>query len=501
MCRKRSNGSRLSAREARPAVQLAHLSLLKPAAPLTAHLGLSIHAMQGARFVYEPGRYEILGPRDCNLQPFCRVIDGYPTPSLLGYKVRVTAHPGLTNHPFVLGYLYEGDLVWLAPGFCSPTLLPSGEARVWICFGNPMHDWEWGWITADPYAMVPGKSEHWISKVPDYPTVAPCCDAVIPPSLRPEYDLDNSMLGPSETAAPVQTYDTGDLGQHSHEESSALEWLDTACEDMELDSLPLQNSPCNEQVNDAMKKEGKPHDALVETDGSVGPEGDKEEKEDTESARANAQQTMRSRCRLSIRSFSSAMVDANNGSVTQSRRSQWASSLRPPNDRQREMDLPDTPAEKPLVAKRLVEPERITELQRINALNLEPALLKIDNKPSRTQSSSWARLAQRNDSAEHDRKGSFRCSLEIISRSTVLPQTAGPAGFLCNRSGVGDGKETSKRCPDAGESRSSRDHDNVGKSSYGQRQRKTQEKQTVTCLQRPSGVSTTSSSSTQHEWQ
>ena len=94
--------------------------------------------MLAGRYVYQPGRYEIIGPRDKDLSYVPHMREGYPTPSILGYKMRATWHPMLYDYPIVTAYLCEGDIVWLAPEFCTPTILTTGQERLWICFGGPV---------------------------------------------------------------------------------------------------------------------------------------------------------------------------------------------------------------------------------------------------------------------------------------------------------------------------------------------------------------------------
>jgi hypothetical protein len=123
--------------------------------------------MQLASYAYEPGMYEILGPHDCDLPRTTVVREGYFSPSILGYKIRATYYPWLVSNPIVTACLYEGTVVWLAPDYCTPTVLSTSEARIWICFGNSANEQHWGWITCDPYAAEPSKSDPWIKKLTD----------------------------------------------------------------------------------------------------------------------------------------------------------------------------------------------------------------------------------------------------------------------------------------------------------------------------------------------
>ena len=60
----------------------------------------------------------------------------------------------------------------------------------------------------------------------------------------------------------------------------------------------------------------------------------------------------------------------------------------------------------------------MSELQRINALNLEPSLPKLDDKP---WPHDWKKTRQTIEAVEGDRKNEFLHSLEVINRSTVQP--------------------------------------------------------------------------------
>jgi hypothetical protein len=150
-----------------------------------------------ASFTYEPGRYEILGPRDQALPTVSVIQDEYHSPSILGYKIRATYYHWLDKHPLVTAYLYEGTTIWLAPEYCRPVILPTGEARLWICFGCPRDEQHWGWITSDPCAAGPEKSEQWIKLSPiDWPLILPSADA-------PETE-DSGEAAPIECSKPTK---------------------------------------------------------------------------------------------------------------------------------------------------------------------------------------------------------------------------------------------------------------------------------------------------------
>ena len=161
-----------------------------------------------ASFTYEPGRYELLGPRDQALPTAPAIQDEYRSPSILGYKVRATYHHWLDKHPLVTAYLYEGTKIWLAPEYCRPVILPTGQARIWICFGHPQNEQHWGWITSDPYAAVPGKSELWIKPSPiDWPIITPSAEAPETEEARVQH-LIAHLLGPDSGDAAPSEYGT-----------------------------------------------------------------------------------------------------------------------------------------------------------------------------------------------------------------------------------------------------------------------------------------------------
>ena len=175
--------------------------------------------MQMATFVYEPGMYEIVGPRDCDLPITTVVRDGYSSPSILGYKIRATHYPWLVSNPIVTAHLYEGTVFWLAPEYCTPTLLSTGEARLWICFGSPMDEQHWGWITCDPFAVVPGKSEQWIRKL-----------AEVVLTMPPEEGLTSDC--PLITSEESGTMTKQSTQRHSDHEPTTAEDIPPAAEDI-----------------------------------------------------------------------------------------------------------------------------------------------------------------------------------------------------------------------------------------------------------------------------
>ena len=156
--------------------------------------------MLAGRYVYLPGRYEIIGPRDKDLSYVPHMREGYPTPSILGYKMRATWHPMLYDYPIVTAYLCEGDIVWLAPEFCTPTILTTGQERLWICFGDPYKEWEWGWITSNPHAMVPLQSHCWLRKLPDYFAAAGTHTDMAPSASQEVHTRGNDNMAAGSTA-------------------------------------------------------------------------------------------------------------------------------------------------------------------------------------------------------------------------------------------------------------------------------------------------------------
>ena len=173
-----------------------------------------------ASFVYEPGRYEILGPRDQALPTAPTIQDEYHSPSILGYKIRATYHHWLDKHPLVSAYLYEGTKIWLAPEYCRPVILTTGQARIWICFGHPQNEQHWGWITSDPYPTVAGKSEPWIKLSPiDWPSVTPSAEAPETEEARSQHRIAHLVepdswepaSGKYETPTTSDAHDAPDL--------------------------------------------------------------------------------------------------------------------------------------------------------------------------------------------------------------------------------------------------------------------------------------------------
>ena len=156
--------------------------------------------MLAGRYVYLPGRYEIIGPHDKDLSYVPHMREGYPTPSILGYKMRATWHPMLYDYPIVTAYLCEGDIVWLAPEFCTPTILTTGQERLWICFGDPYKEWEWGWITSNPHAMVPLQSHCWLRKLPDYFAAAGTHTDMAPSASQEVHTRGNDNMAAGSTA-------------------------------------------------------------------------------------------------------------------------------------------------------------------------------------------------------------------------------------------------------------------------------------------------------------
>ena len=132
--------------------------------PPSSHAGLTL-LLRFADYSYTPGWYEVVGPRDANLELYSEVkadTGGYLTPSVMGHKISATCEPVFDTEHFVMAYLYEGHVIWIAPQHRIPLLLPSDEARVFVCFGNPENESDWGWITCNPCANNQRPYEHWI---------------------------------------------------------------------------------------------------------------------------------------------------------------------------------------------------------------------------------------------------------------------------------------------------------------------------------------------------
>jgi hypothetical protein len=294
--------------------------------------------MQMADFVYEPGRYEILGPRDHDLPTIAVVQEGYPSPSILGYKIRATYHPWLDKHPSVTAYLFEGTIIWLAPEYCTPVLLSTGEARLWICFGCPMEEQDWGWITCDPCAVVPGKSEQWIKPFP---------------------------IDMSPVSLPAEAFVT----EHSRE---------------------------------APGKSNRPT------------KGGTQEITDPVAPLAEHTSPTTTEARMPSSLFSKAIsgVAASRGITQRGKGDKEASKYNVTDKSPARPDILDSPMTLPM----------ISELQRINALNLEPSLPEIDDKP---WPHDWQKTRQTTEAVDGDRKEEFKRSLEVINRSAVIPVGAG----------------------------------------------------------------------------
>jgi hypothetical protein len=295
--------------------------------------------MQMAGFVYEPGMYEIVGPRDCDLPITTVVRDGYSSPSILGYKIRATHYPWLVSNPIVTAHLYEGTVFWLAPEYCTPTLLSTGEARLWICFGSPTDEQHWGWITCDPFAVVPGKSEQWIRKLADVVLTMP-----------PEEGLTTDC--PLTTSEESGTMTKQSTQRHSDQDPTTAEDTAPAAEDIRKSSSPFSRamskvavSRDTKQKNQGYKETGTYHE-----------------------------------CKATY----------------------------------------DPPARRSTLSSPMTTP-MIAEMERINALNLEPSLPKVELP----WPNDWRQERHTNAAVKGDRKAEFLHSLEVINRSTVQPAGTG----------------------------------------------------------------------------
>jgi hypothetical protein len=256
-------------------------------------------------------------------------------------------------------------VVWLAPEHRVPTVLSTGEARFWICFGDCANEQHWGWITCDPYAAEPWKSYPWIKKLTDDLSTLNSTET-------PSYDAFLTTLKASSTEA-IQSLQEA----NSQETTDAAEAMPAAgkepeaCRDIER---PNQMS--------------SPRATLDEKQMSLGYDS---MNRDNATHFSRAVSIVRASSDKKQRSRGCGDAEALSGRDPQAKRALSGNS--PP-----------------------MKTSMISEMKRINALNLEPSLPKLEEKTR----NGWLTFRQQTRNANKatggGRKMEFQQSLEVISR-------------------------------------------------------------------------------------
>jgi hypothetical protein len=351
-----------------------------------------------ATFVYEPGRYEILGPLDQDLPTTPTVQDEYHSPSILGYKIRATYHHWLDKHPLVSAYLYEGTKIWLAPEYCRPVILTTGQARIWICFGHPQNEQHWGWITSDPYPTVLGKSEPWIRLSPiEWPSVTPSAETTVTVEANSQQKLDDQEVESSSCAGFIKPY--SELCKQAQERLA---------QKTRQQLLTSAQAPGSSRGSSSYQAQSGKDEAPTTSDA-----------QDASGLRATPTgqplPTATEACTKSPIFLKAIIEMAADRTTTQQgkgsrERRQHNTTSKSPSWR---VKL-DTPMALPMAR----------EMSGINALNLEPGLPNSSAKD--WPHVSWIQHRQHThgmatSAAKGSRKDEFEHDLEIINRSTVLP--------------------------------------------------------------------------------
>ena len=348
--------------------------------------------MQFAHFAYDPGMYEILGPPDCDLPRYAQVQEGYTTPSVLGFKLRATYHPWLTRSPIVTAHLHEGMIVWLAPEHRVPFMLPTGETRVYVCFGAYDEEQHWGWITSDPYADQYGQSYPWIKKMSDN---AECVTEHLPRVyLGPNTDLGEDMQIEWPPGLILSMYNLG------HSVADTVPNLATTRQASVAQRASIANHHCKDE--EASGDDDDVHSRNGETNHStdVADETCATHSEEPESGPPADKAKKFHESLAAVRQLYRNDDGEDKDQVAQRNRTVAAHKI----SQSREL--------------RRKQATKMSELARINSLNLEPGLTRGEITPRGTARAHRIAIMG-NETSEGDRKKEFQHSLDIINKRQV----------------------------------------------------------------------------------